>query len=269
MFSVSGNLDHSGRQLPYVICGVKKQLIGISCSFVRELVILPEITRLPDMPSTVRGVFNNRGSIVPVVDLRSRLSMESSQKELNDLIELLHQREQDHKNWINELEASTREKRPFKLTTDPHKCAFGKWYDSFKTANYILSVQLEKFDAPHKMIHSIAVTVEKLKAEERLDEAFKIIEAARNNELQMLIKYFEETRQLLKRTNREMAVITEIEGVNSAIAVDRVESVEPMDAGRMEAPPTEFVSQSGNVISRIGKRNVSEQFVYILDPYKL
>jgi len=33
------------------------------------------VTTLPDMPSYFRGVFNLRGTIVPVIDLRERLSM--------------------------------------------------------------------------------------------------------------------------------------------------------------------------------------------------
>ncbi|MGE5431983.1 MAG: chemotaxis protein CheW [Syntrophomonadaceae bacterium] len=270
MVSVNLDSDFSGQQnLPYVICGVKKQLIGISCQYVRELVILPQVTQLPDMSSSVRGVFNNRGTIVPVVDLRSKLSLESAKNELEDLVSLLHQREQDHKNWIEELYNSTVENRPFKLTTDPHKCAFGKWYDSFSTANYILSLQLEKFDEPHKMIHSFAHTVEKLKLENKFDEAFKVIEDARNTKLKELVNLFEETRQLLQRTHREMAVITEIRGKSSAIAVDRVESVEPIAEERMENPPSDFISQENNLIAKIGRRSASDQFVYILDPKQL
>jgi purine-binding chemotaxis protein CheW len=269
VFSVNFDTDFSGPQLPFVICGVKKQLIAISCRYVRELVILPRVTRLPDMSSNVRGVFNNRGAILPVLDLRARLSMESSEKELDDLITLLHQREEDHKNWMNELHNSIIENRPFKLTTDPHKCAFGKWYDSFTTANYILSLQLEKFDAPHKMIHSIGSTVEKLKSAGKSDEAVKVIENARSTKLKELMSLFEETRQLLKRTHREMAVITEISGRNSAIAVDRVESVEPIDAEKIENPPSDLMSREDNIISKIGRRNSSGQFVYILNPHNL
>lgn len=40
---------------------------------------------------------------------------------------MLAERETDHVNWINELERSVQEKRKFTLTTDPYKCAFGKW----------------------------------------------------------------------------------------------------------------------------------------------
>ncbi|MGE5353604.1 MAG: chemotaxis protein CheW [Acidobacteriota bacterium] len=269
MYSVNSDAEFSGQQLPYVICGVNKQLIGISCNYVRELVVLPKVTQLPDMSESVRGVFNNRGTIVPVLDLRRRLSMESSEKELNDFVALLHQREQDHKNWINELYNSTVENRPFKLTTDPHKCAFGKWYDSFTTSNYILALQLEKFDAPHKIIHSIGDTVEKLKYEGKLEDAVKLIENARDTKLKELVNLFEETRQLLKKTHREIGVITEISGGNSAIAVDRVESVEPIDADKMETPPSDLINREDNIISKIARRNSSNQFVYILNPHNI
>lgn len=63
--------------------------------------------------------------MIPMIDLRKRLGMTSAAAENNQFCALMDQRRQDHVNWLNELEASTRERREFKLTTGPHKCAFG------------------------------------------------------------------------------------------------------------------------------------------------
>ncbi|MGE5498057.1 MAG: chemotaxis protein CheW [Syntrophothermus sp.] len=254
-------------KLPYVICRVKKQLIGISTEYVKELVHLPNITPLPNMPPEIRGIINSRGSVIHVHDLRMRLNMEPSTKELNDLIQLLHEREQDHKNWLNELEQSTKDNRPFKLTTDPHKCAFGKWYNSFTTSNFILSAQLEKFDAPHKTIHSIAIDVEKMKAAGNFEGAFAIIEKTRETELKLMVSLFEETRQLLVKTHREMAVILEVNGKSSALAVDQVVSVEPIEEGTIAPISSEY--QQNSMAPYIAQRIGSGQFIYLLDPYKL
>ena len=83
------------------------------------------------------------------MDLRVRLGMIPLKKEIDDLVDLMKQREQDHRKWLEELESSVRQQREFKLATDPHKCAFGKWYDTFTTDNLTLGHALKKFDQPH------------------------------------------------------------------------------------------------------------------------
>jgi purine-binding chemotaxis protein CheW len=48
---------------------------GVEILRVREIIGLLDITRLPQMPTYVRGVVNLRGKIIPVLDLRMRLGM--------------------------------------------------------------------------------------------------------------------------------------------------------------------------------------------------
>lgn len=45
---------------------------GINVLSVREIISLPAITVVPQMPADVRGVINLRGKIIPVLDLRRR-----------------------------------------------------------------------------------------------------------------------------------------------------------------------------------------------------
>jgi chemotaxis signal transduction protein len=82
--------------------------------------MVSEVASIPNMPDFVRGAINLRGRVMPLVDLRKRLGMVSASEETSEFIRLMMQREQDHKNWLAELEASVRERREFKLTTDPH-----------------------------------------------------------------------------------------------------------------------------------------------------
>lgn len=56
---------------------------GLHVNFVKEIVRLPPfITRVPNAPSSVRGVINLRGSIVPVFDMRQK--MEVAENDLTD-----------------------------------------------------------------------------------------------------------------------------------------------------------------------------------------
>ncbi|MEA4880046.1 MAG: chemotaxis protein CheW [Synergistaceae bacterium] len=56
---------------------------GLDVKYVKEIVRIPPfITRVPNAPSSVRGVINLRGSIVPVFDMRQK--MEVAGKDLTD-----------------------------------------------------------------------------------------------------------------------------------------------------------------------------------------
>lgn len=51
---------------------------GVGILKVREIIALQEITPLPHMPGSVKGVINLRGKIIPVVDLRVKLGLRES-----------------------------------------------------------------------------------------------------------------------------------------------------------------------------------------------
>jgi len=55
----------------------RKETFGINVFKVREVMRVPEITRAPDMPSTVEGMVSLRGQLVPVVDLTKYTGIET------------------------------------------------------------------------------------------------------------------------------------------------------------------------------------------------
>ncbi len=48
---------------------------GVDILAVHEILRLPEITRLPNVPNYIRGVINLRGNVIPVVDVRERFGL--------------------------------------------------------------------------------------------------------------------------------------------------------------------------------------------------
>jgi purine-binding chemotaxis protein CheW len=52
---------------------------GIPVLAVREIMGLQDITAVPQTPSHVRGVINLRGKVIPVLDLRLKFGMESTE----------------------------------------------------------------------------------------------------------------------------------------------------------------------------------------------
>lgn len=53
---------------------VGEELFGAPISAVQEIVRVPAITQIPQAPEFVEGVINLRGRVIPVVDMRKRLS---------------------------------------------------------------------------------------------------------------------------------------------------------------------------------------------------
>ena len=50
---------------------------GLELLRVKEVIRMRQITWLPKAPSCVKGIINLRGDIIPVIDLRKRLGLES------------------------------------------------------------------------------------------------------------------------------------------------------------------------------------------------
>lgn len=60
---------------------IGKELFGVDILMVQEIIRSAPITHVPNSPEFVEGVINLRGSIIPVIDLRRRLDLHTSQYE--------------------------------------------------------------------------------------------------------------------------------------------------------------------------------------------
>jgi len=59
------------------------ELFALKVSQVREVLEVPQITKVPTAPAYMRGVVNVRGQAIPVVDLRLRFGLQSIQETLS------------------------------------------------------------------------------------------------------------------------------------------------------------------------------------------
>ena len=50
---------------------------GIEIRHIIEIIVLQEITKVPDMPDFIIGVINLRGNVISVMDIRKRFNLES------------------------------------------------------------------------------------------------------------------------------------------------------------------------------------------------
>ncbi len=63
-----------------------EQIMGVSIEYLDEIIENRRLTRVPGIPSYIRGLLNLRGTIVPVLDLKERLWQEGTEAEFQSCI---------------------------------------------------------------------------------------------------------------------------------------------------------------------------------------
>jgi len=247
--------------MPWLIVRLKGQSFALPTQEIRELVMKPQITVVPDTPEYARGVMNFRGRVVPVVDLRKRLGMTPVSDETASFCALMDQRRQDHVNWLNELEASVRERREFKLATDPHLCAFGRWYDNYKPEDVWIGALLGRFAEPHRRIHSTAGEVLALQSLGSWEEALGLIGRTRTGVLSTMIALFANLHELIRESQQEIAVVLQVENRTFAVSVDGAVAVEKFDRHNLGPLP---VATDDGVVAQFGSRGKAGPLVLVL-----
>lgn len=202
------------------------------------------ISRIPAAPGHIAGVVHLRGRVLPVIDLRKVLGMPSMSEETEVVLQLLRDRERDHVNWLKELRASVDEKRQFMLATDPHKCAFGKWYDRLMAdeadlnrltnGDPALIRLLREFDAPHRRIHAIAQHVEEFVSQGHAEQAHDLIASTQSTQLARMVELFDRTRHSIAELRQSLLIEIEDHGVRTGILVDGADKVADVDEACVE-----------------------------------
>ena len=66
---------HTGDPRQYLVFSLGDEEYGIEITHVQEIKSLAHVALVPNAPQYVKGVLNLRGAIIPILDLRLRLSM--------------------------------------------------------------------------------------------------------------------------------------------------------------------------------------------------
>jgi chemotaxis signal transduction protein len=255
--------------LLHLVVSVNRQSIAIPTEHVREILRMPTVVPMPGAPPHVRGVIEVRGEVMQVIDLRLRLGMPHLTKEIDELVEILRAREEDHCNWIRELEASVRERRPFTLARDPHQCKFGRWYDTYQPTNLDLASIWSGFDQPHKRIHAVADVVAEHEKRGEFEQALAIIEQTRGTALAVLVREFAAATKAVIQSSREVVVILERHAESLAITVDSADVVETIQETDIMDLPALLDPEGAAVISRTARRERGDDLLLVMDTGKL
>lgn len=64
------------QQDKYVTFKSGNEYFGLKIEYVREIVVIQEITEIPESEDYIKGLINLRGKIIPVIDVRIRFKQE-------------------------------------------------------------------------------------------------------------------------------------------------------------------------------------------------
>ncbi len=225
---------HSGR---WVIVDIDGQAYALDAACVVHMIDHKSITprSLIGAPPVIQGVFEHRGSVICIADGRKLLGKPAFEESLRELEETLAARERDHVAWLNELRRCCEEECEFTKATDPHKCAFGKWYDALMAdeeqrtkmtgGNTDLEFILRSFDEPHKRIHGIAQEALALVHDGKKDEAAALIQRTWDTQLGSMRRLFASLLEGVRENRRAIVIVVEQEGERFALIVDEVRAM--------------------------------------------
>ncbi len=262
-----GNEDRNvcTEDIDYFVFSARDYLLALPFYDIIQIVDSPICTSVPNMPRYIRGVIDIMGEALPLIDTRIKLSVPSRQDEVNEFVNLFMTRKQDHLNWIDTLKKAVNDDEEITVEKNPHKCAFGKWYDTYRPNTLALTSYMARFDKPHKAIHNLAVQVEELVQAGQKEQAKLLIQAAENNELINLITLFDGFEEQMRQSYQEYAVIVVHDGQKYSLSVDSIKYFEKMDEIVSEAPL--FTNIDEKVIRGIGRKKIgdSTEDIIILD----
>ncbi|MDA8432464.1 MAG: chemotaxis protein CheW [Nitrospiraceae bacterium] len=262
-------LDQQGsvgtQEVPYLVFSAKDYVLALPYFDVIQIVDSPTCTSVPNMPGYLRGVIDLMGEAVPLIDTRIRLSIQSRQEEVTEFVQTFMVKKQDHLNWIGELKQAVEHDKDITVERNPHRCAFGRWYETYRPNTLALATYISQFDAPHKAIHKLADQAEELTGAGRKEEAKLLVHAAENNELAKLVTLFDGFEEKMRQSYQEYAVVVAHDGQKYALSADSIKYFEEMDEIVKDVPLLGDIDKM--MIQGIGRKKIgdSEEDVIILN----
>lgn len=247
----------------WVLARVKNTICAINSDCVESILLLEEgITYLPDSDNVHPGIVNYRNGVLPIIDLRGLLKMIPLETEHSEFIAMLEERKCDHVKWVDELKRCLANGETFRMATDPHKCAFGRWYDTYKPENNAVSYQLKSICAPHRRLHETAIRMNELHFESPdIESQRQIIYEEAEGYMKKVLGILDKAKQAYEASFRKMAIVMSDGESNCGILVDEVIAIETLT----DVPKNEGSNiNTTNLMSGIAQRSQSKDLVLVL-----
>ncbi len=228
------NLNTDVENLPWLIFSLCNRVYAIHSKYVTSIIVPPDkITPVPEAPDIYRGIVEIRGDVYPILDMRKMFNYTALATECQEFIKMMDEREKDHIAWADELKRCVREDCDFTLTTDPHVCKFGHWYDEYKKNALNANFSLHKIEKPHEELHRTADLIaearkmpESVEKHRRIEELLNLVTEEYVPEI---IDIIDESKRRYSSFYRETMVLLSTGESNLAIMVDKVLAVDEVE----------------------------------------
>ncbi len=216
-------------EVDYLVFSARDYILALPYFDIIQIIDSPTCTTIPNMPKYLRGAVDFMGEPLPLIDTRIKLSIQSRQEEVMEFVNTFMMRKQDHLNWIDKLKNAVYHDEEILVERDPHKCAFGKWHDTYRPNTLALATYMAQFDAPHKAIHRLADQAEELLHTGQKEQAKILIHEAENKELVKLINLFDGFEEQMRLSYQEYAIVVVHAGQKYALSADSIKYFDKMD----------------------------------------
>ncbi|MFW5971996.1 MAG: chemotaxis protein CheW [Bacillota bacterium] len=78
-FKNKKNKSIQKNELQFIVFSLMGEKFGVDVKQIKQIIPTTEYTHIPNSPEFIRGVINLRGEIIPIVDLRRRLSLDEDE----------------------------------------------------------------------------------------------------------------------------------------------------------------------------------------------
>ena len=68
--------DEDAQKDRFLTFNLGKEAYGIEIQYVTEIIVMQQITKVPDLPESIIGVVNLRGNVISILDMRKRFHLE-------------------------------------------------------------------------------------------------------------------------------------------------------------------------------------------------
>lgn len=222
-------------EMPWLVFTLGEELYALDCSVVCGISVLPnQVQPLPEQPETIRGIAQMRGNMVPLLEMRKIFGKKLFCEEKQEFEDMLDLRKAEHQHWVNELERTAQAGEPFTLATDPHKCAFGRWYDSFISESHSINSYLSRIEEPHRKLHETAMEIQKCNREQVCVDGR--LQRLRNEYEPKIISLIEGAKEVFEKNQREMVITIKYQEQEYGLIVDSVLSMENLQLLSDEGP---------------------------------
>lgn len=215
---------------PWLIFKVCGGHYAINSGNVTSIIKTPEkVSPVPGAPEVFRGIFELRGSVYPVLDMRILFHFKALEKEHSEFMEMMDSRKAQLYEWAEKLRRCINENNIPSDITSPESFAFGKWFEDFRSTKEYTDYGMNKADVPYTQLLENVKSIDDDIKNSRSGNMDSLVNTIYEEFIPQIDEALEGAKYKHRSSFRETMILLTKEGKNVAIAVDRVIAVDRID----------------------------------------